>query len=99
MTPDNNPISYFVEWGDGDTYGWTHDYEPGLNIRYGHTYEEQGNFTIRIKTRDSFGLESDWGYLDVTMPVNKPIQYYGFTLIQKILDLFPNLFPILRYFI
>jgi len=92
---DNNPISYFVDWGDGDSFGWTHDYEPGLNMRYGHTYEEQGNFTIKAKTRDTFGLESDWGYLEVTMPVNQ--QSYSFPLLQRFLERFPNMFPILRY--
>ena len=92
--PDNNPISYFVDWGDGNTYGWSRDYEPGLTVTYGHTWQEEGGFTIKVKSKDTFGLESDWAYLEVTMPVNQ--HSYSFPLLQRLLERFPNAFPILR---
>lgn len=35
-----------VEWGDGTTTGWTRDYAPGLTVRFYHTWNKQGNYTI-----------------------------------------------------
>ena len=72
------------------------DYGQGIEIMIEHIWEEQGTYTIACKARDSVGSESDWAYLEVTMPVNQQTYSYGFTLIQKILDRFPNAFPILR---
>ena len=58
--PDNNPVSYFVDWGDGTTSGWTMDYAPNVEIFLWHKWESQGIFSIRVKARDSVGAESDW---------------------------------------
>lgn len=91
--PDNNPVSYFVDWGDGNIYGWTRDYEPGLTVSYGHSWFIRGAYTIKVKARDTFGAESDWAYLEVTMPVN---QQYQYPLFHWFLECFPNALPILR---
>ena len=93
--PDNNPISYFADWDDGTNSGWTEDFSPGAVCSLYHRWGEQGDFTIKIKVRDTFGLESDWAYLEVTMPVNQ--HSYSFPLLQRLLERFPNTFPILRY--
>ena len=45
-----------------------------------------------LKTRDIYDETSDWVSLEVTMPKNKPI----FSFVLKILDDYPNMFPLLR---
>jgi len=95
--PDNNPVGYFVDWGDGSNSGWTMDYAPNVEVFLWHRWDEEGNYTIKVKARDSPGEESDWAYLEVTMPVNQ--QSYSFPLLQRFLERFPNMFPILRYLI
>ena len=69
------------------------DYEQGLVIPIEHEWEDKDTYTIAVKARDSVGEESDWAELEVTMPVNKPVQY---PFIQWLLERFPNAFPILR---
>ena len=43
---------------------------------------------------DELGDEGDWATLEVAMPVNQQITTYP--LLQKIFELFPNAFPLLR---
>ena len=54
-------------------------------------FDVQGTYNIAVMAEDDRGAYSDWAYLEVTMPVNQQIKYYGFPLIQKMLELFPKL--------
>jgi outer membrane protein assembly factor BamB len=88
VDPDNNPVSHYIEWGD-DTYtGWTDDYASGEQVKAGHTWSEWDEYTIRCKSKDTFGAESDWGELRVTMPRNRAT--YN-SLLLRFLDQFPIL--------
>ena len=93
VDPDNNPISWYIEWGDGDTIEWNREWASEENCYYEHTWSKQDNYTIRAKARDVLGEESDWAYLEVSMPVNQPPQ---FPIISWLLERFPNMFPIMR---
>jgi outer membrane protein assembly factor BamB len=90
--PDNNPVGYFVDWGDGSTSGWTMDYEPDMKASLWHEWKEEGNYTIKVKARDSVGAESDWISLEVTMPKShNPIWW-----LNSLLDRFPLLSKLLE---
>jgi len=65
--PDRNPVSFYIEWGDGETTGWTKDYNTGEQVIYSHTWTNGGNFTIRAKAKDTFGLEGDWATFEIGM--------------------------------
>ena len=91
--PDNTPISYYVDWGDG-TNRQTIDYEPGLQVPVFHTWTKRGTYTIQAKAIDTFGLESDWGTLTVTMPFSYEPPHFRF--IEWLLERFPNAFPLFR---
>ena len=92
--PDNTPISFYIDWGDG-TNKQTIDYEPGVQVPVFHTWTKKGTYIIRAKAIDTFGLESDWGTLTVTMPYS--YEQPQFPFINWLLEHFPNAFPILRY--
>jgi outer membrane protein assembly factor BamB len=63
--PDRNPVSFYIEWGDGTTTGWTMEYYSGEKAEYSHSWSEKGNYTIRAKAKDTFGLESDWAQFEI----------------------------------
>jgi len=63
--PDRNPVSFYIEWGDGETTGWTMDYNTGEKAEYSHSWSEKGNYTIRAKAKDTFGLEGDWAEFEI----------------------------------
>jgi len=96
IDPDGDDLYYFIDWGDGNNTDWIGPYFSDRSIEINHTYYRDGNYTIKAKVKDIYDAESEWAYLEVKMPVNQPAQSYGFPLLQKILDMFPNAFPFLR---
>jgi len=92
--PEDQDIRYYIDWGDGTNSGWIGPYNSGQEITESHTWDARDTYTIRAKAKDIFDEESQWGTLEVTMPVNQ--QFYSFPLLQRLLELFPNMFPILR---
>lgn len=92
--PDGHDVQYYIDWGDGDTE-WTSFAASGTPITVSHTWDEQGDYTIMAKAKDTHGAESDWGTLDVTMPKNKI--YTSSSFLVRLLEKYPNIFPILRY--
>ena len=93
--PDGDDVYYWVGWGDGQTDEWIGPYESGEEVLLSHTWDEEGTFYIRVKARDGYDVESDWATLEVEMPVNQ--HSYSFPLLQRLLERFPNAFPILRH--
>ncbi len=93
--PDENQIKYIIEWGDGNSIE-TDYYPEGIAVEACHTYEEQGEYTIKVKAIDIHGEESDWATLEVTMPKSKPFNF-NFNLLEWLFERFPNVFPILRH--
>ena len=92
IDPDYNPISFYIEWGDGTHTGWTFERDSGENCYYGHTWYEQGNYTIRAKEKDTLGEESDWATFEISMSKNKVyINSFLFQLMQRLLERFPML--------
>jgi len=92
VDPDHNPITLYIDWGDGDE-GWRWEWASGANTYAEHSWDEEGNYTIRAKVKDTLGEESDWGYLEVTMPVNQQSTH---PLFHWFLERFPNAFPTIR---
>jgi len=93
IDPDNNPVRFFIDWGDGTTYE-TRWCASGESTGRGHSWAEDGTYIIKAKTQDVLGLESNWSTMEVTMPYSYEPQ---FPFIHWLLGRFPNAFPILRF--
>ncbi len=65
--PDRDPIMYFVDWGDNNTE-WTEYSDSGEEIRLKHTWDEEGEYTIKAKAKDIFDAESSWSEFEVEIP-------------------------------
>ena len=92
--PENKDVSYYIDWGDGAFEDWFGPYDSGEEVVVSHTWSEQDTYTIRARARDTDNLWGPWGELEVTMPVNQEVDIHPF--LQRILERFPNAFPILR---
>jgi outer membrane protein assembly factor BamB len=101
VDPDNNPVSYYVDWGDGTTPEWSKEYASGEQIWWKHTFNEKGSFTIKAKVRDSLGEESDWEIYNVEITgKGKPKNLLNnllsrFPLLEKIFLWKNEFFPLL----
>jgi len=95
-TTDSNDdeVSYFVDWGDNTSSGWTDYVPPGTEVALKHTWAKQGTYTIKAKAKDPHDAESDWGTMEVTMPRNRAASN---PLLLRFLERFPHVFQILRH--
>jgi len=69
--PDGDDVFYYIDWGDDVFEEWIGPYTSGEEIDVTHIWDEQGTYEIKAKAKDIYGAESEWGELEVTMPVNQ----------------------------
>lgn len=92
---DGDQLYYFFNWGDGTTSGWFGPYNTSTIIHTVHTWNETGTVIVKVKAKDIWGAESDWG----TLPVRIFSLYDMPTLpfFKLFFERFPHAFPFLRY--
>ena len=82
------------DWGDGK-FDWTYWCDSGEKVSAQHSWDEKGDYSIRVKAIDEHGYKSEWSDpLKVIMQKNKIININP--LIIQFLENHPHLFPILR---
>ena len=94
--PDGDNIYYVVYYligSDGYISYTIGPYKSGEEAVTQICWDDKGIHTIRVKAIDGAGLESDWGTLDVTVPMTISFN----SLFLKLLERFPHAFPILRF--
>jgi len=91
VDPEGHDIYYLIDWGDNTSTEWLGLYDSGEEIILSHIWAEQGNYTIKSKAKDIYGLESNWATLEVSMPKNKIINPF-----ERFLENHPYIFPMLR---
>jgi choloylglycine hydrolase len=95
--PDNDQLNYIFDWGDGTNSGWQGPVNSGDNFEASHRWITQGSYNIKVKARDTKGLESEWSDpIAVIIPRNRE-SILNFNLLEWIIERFPNMFPIIRY--
>ena len=94
--PEDNDVYFWIEWGDGANTSWIGPYKSDEEITLGHSWTEEGKYTIEAQAKDEKEAKSIWKTLDVTMPKNK-IYIFNFPLLNWLFERFPNAFPMLRY--
>lgn len=94
--PEGDNLYYYVDWGDGNIIDWFGPYLSGEKASNTHSWKEQGNYTIKVKAKDVYGLETDFATLIVTMPREKIFNRPLIQILQNFLENHPDLFTILQ---
>ena len=96
IDPNGDEVSYYIEWGDGNTTSWT-EFRPSGSPGYSesHSWDTQGTFIIQAKTKDINGDESNWSEFEVTIPRNRATFN---SLFYWLLERFPLLESLLYWF-
>ena len=90
--PDNHIVCYIVDWGDSTT-SESDFYTSGFEVTLSHIFQKIGIFSVKAKTKDLHGAESEWSDpLLVTIPRNR-------AYIQSFFQLFSERFPLLEEFV
>jgi hypothetical protein len=72
-------------------------YDSNVPVTVGHHFLYKGTYDIKVKAKDIYGAESDWGYLQVKMPISNSYDHHPMlNIIQRFLERHPSAFPILR---
>ncbi|MBU0496463.1 MAG: hypothetical protein KKC68_07105 [Candidatus Thermoplasmatota archaeon] len=58
--PEENPLEYMWDWGDGTYSNWIGPYPSGTSIETEHFFMKPGTYEIRVKARDDSLIESAW---------------------------------------
>ena len=54
-----------------------------------HTFTEQGAYIVKVKAKDEYDYESDWGFLNIIMPRSKIVSNtYFIKLLVRLLHQF-----------
>jgi len=96
--PDGDQITYFIDWGDNTSEEWPGVYDSNETITVGHYFLYIGTYNIKVKARDIYGAESEWGYLQVKMPISALYEHHPFlNMLERLFERHPYAFPILHY--
>ncbi len=69
--PDGNDIELQINWGDGSITDWLGPYPSSQPQRFNHTWDEFGQYTIKVRVRDfEFEGESTQWPIDIKKHVN-----------------------------
>jgi len=93
---DGDQVWYKWYWNDkiNETSGWLGPYDSGDTCEASHSWDEDGDYEIKVKAKDLYGDESPWSDpLTVAMPRVKI-----FNQIPKILIWLFERFPFLEQF-
>jgi hypothetical protein len=96
--PDGDQLYYWFDWGDGTNSGWIGPYFSGVTANTAHTFNTQGTYAIKVKTKDDpGGLESTWATLTVSIPKNKAFIHPFLNFLENHPALFPHIRQLLIY--
>lgn len=76
--PNGDNVFYSVDWGDNTTSVWIGPFASGAQTTATHSWSQQGTYTVKFKAKDVIGDESDWGTLQVVMPLDLQISQQPF---------------------
>ena len=97
VDPDGDQVSYFIDWGDNTSETWPGMYDSNITITVEHTFLYKGTYHIKVKARDTSGAESEWGYLQVKMPISASLEHHPILgILERFFEHHPHAFPILR---
>ncbi len=65
--PDDDSMYLRVDWSNGTPGPWHGPFDSDTTVTLNHTWNQKGTYTIRAQAKDIYGVESDWGSLNITM--------------------------------
>ena len=88
---DGTWVGWTYWYGGG--LGWIGPFKSGESIKINHTYDNKGNYTIRIKARDIYNLKSDWSTLKVK--ISRNLHKFN-EILFSLLNRFPLIFSLIQ---
>jgi len=65
IDPDGDQLFYMFDWGDGEFSNWEGPYPSGETGTASHSWDELGEYDIKVMARDEWGRKSEWSDVKV----------------------------------
>jgi hypothetical protein len=91
--PQDKNVWYYVDWGDGNVEDWFGPYPSGKIVRLSHSWSVNEPIEIKVKAKNIYESESEWGTLNVLFPRFKTFET---TFLIKILEQHSFLYLLLK---
>jgi hypothetical protein len=99
---EGDQVFYMWSWGDGHFSDWEGPYNSGDVASFTHSFSEEATYFIKVKAKDIYELETEWSE-KIPVRIEKKGRFVNnglsFRFIDQIIDLFPNILPILKLLI
>jgi len=93
---DQHEIFYKFDWGDGLESDWIGPFESGDNCSLSHSWDKQKSYTVKVKAKDTYDIETDWKILEISMPRIKYL--HKLSLKENLFNILLNRMENLQYF-
>ena len=98
--PNGDDLYYFFDWGDGTNTGWIGPYEGQVTVRESHAWNEEGNYLVRVKVKNTNNYESQWSEpTSLSVPKTKHITIEWINDLLKHLESYPIISQFIQHFI
>jgi hypothetical protein len=91
--PNGDDLYYCIDWDDDTGEIFIGPYTSGEEVTETHTWESEGDYTLKVKSKDVHDAESDWATLSISMPKNKAVNIQLLNFFES----HTNQFPILQF--
>jgi len=86
--PENDNMSYYIDWGDGTHSDWLGPYNSGETVIAKNTWnKKKKTYEIKAKAKDIYEAESDWGIFTITRSTNYQVSQSKVKNLKNILFL------------
>jgi hypothetical protein len=74
--PDGDDLFYLFDWGNGNNSGWVGPFKSNEIANASYIWSEGGDYKIKVKARDIYGVESNWSQ-NLSIQIVAPIIEIG----------------------
>ena len=93
IDPENDNLSYDIDWGDGNIETDIGPYRSGEIFPRSHKWDKTGTYLIKARAKDEFDFYGDWSEYRVNVPQNKA---FNFNLLELLFERSPLSFLIFK---
>jgi len=81
--PQDEEVYYYIDWGDGNIVDWTGPFTSDNPEIFTHTWDSVGSYTIKAKSKDANGYESDWAIMNINVKKSRTREIFIHDFLMK----------------
>jgi hypothetical protein len=71
IDPEDNDVLFRIDWGDNSSTQWFGTFNSEELVSYSHVWGENGDYVLRIQSKDIYGDKSEWSLFEIAIAKNR----------------------------